>query len=216
MSSSPLSSILSRWLGAAEGLGTRLMRAGTPLRLDDGRAVRVRPIGGEDRDATQAFITALSPAARYARFHFGLQALPEPLLQAMTRPDPAREWAYVAEDPFQRDARGRPVIVADARCVVAAGGGEAEFAVVVADAWQGAGLGRRLVERLVADARGRGLSALAGDILRGNRPMLRMMRRAGARFERDPSDARVTRVRIEIGPQSRACTPREQPCFDPA
>ncbi|GAA3443080.1 hypothetical protein Pve01_33860 [Planomonospora venezuelensis] len=52
-----------------------------------------------------------------------------------------------------------------------------EIAVVVADDWQGRGLGSRLVRRLVRRATAGGAQALRMDVLGGNRKVLSMIRR---------------------------------------
>ena len=55
----------------------------------------------------------------------------------------------------------------------------AEFALTVADAWQGKGLGRTLLERLCTAARAAGYEALYGQILGDNREMLDLAARLG-------------------------------------
>src|SRR5262249_40528304 len=50
--------------------------------------------------------------------------------------------------------------------------GEAEFALVVGDAYQRKGLGRHLLGRLIDIARERGVRKLAGLVLRENEQML--------------------------------------------
>jgi len=58
-------------------------------------------------------------------------------------------------------------------------GETAEFALVVADAWQGKGLGRVLLERLCKYARAAGYRALYGHILQANHAMLDLAQRLG-------------------------------------
>jgi acetyltransferase len=50
----------------------------------------------------------------------------------------------------------------------------AEFALTVADAWQGKGLGYALLERLCDAARAAGYQALVGEILEANQQMLEL------------------------------------------
>src|SRR5258708_13491933 len=49
-----------------------------------------------------------------------------------------------------------------------------EFAITVADAWQGCGIGRKLLAMLVDSARGHGLRQIIGDVLATNTPMLHL------------------------------------------
>jgi acetyltransferase len=75
-----------------------------------------------------------------------------------------------------------------------------EYAIVVADEWQGRGLGRLMMERLVAVARSRGLKEMVGWVLPENRAMLRMMASLGFDCKADPEDRHLRRVTLSIGP----------------
>ena len=50
-----------------------------------------------------------------------------------------------------------------------------EIGVVVADAWQGQGVGSALVRALIGRARARGVTSLSMDVLPGNRDVLAMI-----------------------------------------
>ena len=75
--------------------------------------------------------------------------------------------------------------------------GNAEFALVVADAWQGRGIGSRLLGKLVAVARRRGLKQIYGDILRMNRPMLQLVGKLGFTLGRH-EDPTLTRASLDL------------------
>jgi acetyltransferase len=169
------------------------------LHLADGREVVVRPVLAFDAAAEQDFVRALSPASRLRRFHFGLKELPPSLARAMTEVDHDDHVAIVAE---AFDADEAPTIVADARYVRGPRDHrchEAEFAIAVADDWQGVGLGRALMERLARHAARRGVKRLVGDVLPGNRAMFGVAAALGGRFEASPNGPGVTRVRFDIG-----------------
>ncbi len=53
----------------------------------------------------------------------------------------------------------------------------ADVGVVVADAWQGLGVGSALMSALTASARARGVTSLIMDVLPGNRRMLALIAR---------------------------------------
>ena len=173
----------------------RLIAAGDErLMLGDGRCVRVRPVRAGDAEGEQAFVVALSPQSRRSRFHGALKQLPEPVLRAMTAVDFQQHVAIVAEAGC---SDGAARLVADARYVLAEEGqGGAEFAVAVADDWQGLGLGSALLQRLAQHARARGLGRLHGRVLVDNSPMLGLMRRLGARLRNDPFDASIVQVSV--------------------
>jgi GNAT superfamily N-acetyltransferase len=162
-----------------------------PLQLRAGEHLVVRPVRPQDADAAQVFVRSLSTASRVLRFHVGIRELAPDMLRAMTEVDPRRHVALVVQ---HGDA-----IVADARYVLDEGSdATAEFAIAVADEWQGRGLGRHLLARLANHARQRGLVRLYGDVLHDNRRMIALVREAGGRFVSVAGDARVTRAVIDL------------------
>lgn len=170
---------------------------GTPgevQRLADGRSVQVRPVRPDDAAAEQSFVMALSPASRRRRFHGAMKQLPSSVLLAMTAIDFRHHVALVAEACC---ADGAARLVADAR-YVRDDAGEAEFAVAVADDWQGQGLGRTLLQRLGRHARLGGIGTLRGSVLADNVPMLALMRSLGAHLRDDPTDASIVLATFEL------------------
>jgi acetyltransferase len=164
---------------------------GAAAELADGRIVHITSVMPDDYAAERAFFSALSLTSRYRRFHFGLRELSPEQARAMTALDPRHEVAFVARAVA---ANGESVIVADARYVRRADTADAEFAIAVADEWQGAGLGRELLERLAAHARAHGVTHLFGDVLWGNNPMIALVRKLGGRVGRAGGDATVVRA----------------------
>jgi acetyltransferase len=73
----------------------------------------------------------------------------------------------------------------------------AEFALVVADSWQGRGIGRRLLAKLIEAARCRGVKRLRGEILATNRPMLGLASKLGFTLERR-EDPTITRALLDL------------------
>ena len=74
---------------------------------------------------------------------------------------------------------------------------DAEFAIVIADAWQGRGIGRRLLAKLIEAARRRGVKRLYGEILAINRPMLELARKLGFDLGRH-DDPTITRALLDL------------------
>ena len=74
---------------------------------------------------------------------------------------------------------GDPEPVAIAR-LVRLGGGSAELAFEVADAYQGRGIGSALAQLLVADARAAGICELTALVRSDNRAALALLRRCSA------------------------------------
>src|ERR1700682_6469010 len=80
------------------------------------------------------------------------------------------------------------------RYVVDAVKSSAEVALVLADAWQGQGLGRRLLETLLEHAESAGIREAAGVVLATNVAMLRLVRSMGFGVEPEPGDAMGRRI----------------------
>jgi acetyltransferase len=164
------------------------------MTLETGETVRVRPIRPEDAAMEIAFVDSLSPDSRRLRFQSALRSLTPMMLARFTQIDYDREMALVAIDP--RGGAEREVAVC--RYVRLPDGETCEFAVVVADAWQGKGLGSRLMKRLAQIARDRGMKSLVGFVLADNDGMLAMCRRLGMRIEAD-ADGTTRRAVLDLG-----------------
>ena len=179
-----MNSLLAPFLAPAR----RPFTEGDLIELSDGRRVGLAPVDPQDAPAERAFVNALSLNSRYRRFHFGLRELSPEQSRAMTEIDQQHQVAFVARPDTEA------AIVADARYVLRADSADAEFAIAVADAWQGVGLGRELLQRLAAHARAHGVRHLFGDVLWGNGPMLGLARSLGAQLRRNPGDSTVVRA----------------------
>lgn len=164
------------------------------LPLPDGARVLVRPIRPEDADMEQAFVRGLSDASRHFRFMNTLHELTPAMLVRFTQIDYDREMALVAV----HEKSGREEEVGVARYVTNPDGETCEFAIVVADAWQGKGLGRRMLALLIDVAKKRGLKFMIGDVLAANRGMLTLCRALGFAVSDNADDATARRVMLPL------------------
>ena len=154
-------------------------------------SVRIRSVCPTDAPLLDALIRGLSLGSRQRRFHVGIQAVGAVWLERMTHPDPTREHALVAVATLD----GREVCVAEARSVVSDDVAEGrEFALVVADGWQGRGIGKTLLLSLGCHAARHGVERLVGDVLRDNLAMIGLARGLGYALRRHPADPRLVRV----------------------
>ena len=160
------------------------------VRLRDGAEVTLRPIRPEDAVREQAFVHALSNEARYFRFHDSLRDLTPRMLAHFTDIDYHDHLALIAVN----EAESPPLQIAVCRYIVDPDGQACEFAIVVADAWQGRGLAMLLMEALMAAARARGVRRMYGDVLASNHKMLALTGRLGFTSRRHPEDPRTWRV----------------------
>ena len=158
--------------------------------LVDGQLITVRPIGRDDAAFEADFVRHLSAESRYKRFMSTITELSPGKLAELTDVDQVRHVALAAVVV----ADGRPAFAGVARYVVDATGRRCEFAIAVADAWQGSGLAGLLMQALIDVARARGLAAMEGDVLRTNRKMLRFARQLGFVPQRDASDRETMHI----------------------
>ncbi len=163
-----------------------------PFRLRDGSAVTVRAIRPEDEPLIVALHARHSPRTIRMRFFALVKTLSRESLRQLCHLDYGRDMALVA---VARTAAGEE-IWGVARYYLFPPKGEAEFALVVGDAHQGQGLGRHLMQRLIAVARERGVRRLYGLVLRENEPMLALVRALG--FRAAPSEGEVVRVELDL------------------
>jgi acetyltransferase len=163
-------------------------------RLPDGRAVLVRAARPADAPAVQTFVRWLSPLARRRRFLGAVSELSPAQLDRLTRVQDPRDLSLVA---LAGGAEGGP-IVAMAQ-YVRDDPASAEFALVVADAWQGQGLGMRLLERLLAHAGEAGVRKMSGFVLADNVPMRALAARFGFDSAQD-GDPELVRVERRLAP----------------
>jgi len=69
---------------------------------------------------------------------------------------------------------------------------------VLADAWQGQGLGRRLLATLLEHAQAAGVREAVGVVLASNKAMLRLARSMGFAVTAEPGDATVVHIRLDL------------------
>jgi acetyltransferase len=154
---------------------------------------RVRQSRPADSQALQAFVRDLSERSRYLRFFRPLPELPPRMLRRLLEADGVTERVLIAV----AGAKDATRVVGLAQYVCEADGG-CEFALVIADDWQGRGLGRRLLKSLIASADGAGIRQIHGDVLRENRAMLGLARALGFSVCASPLDANALRVVREL------------------
>ena len=140
----------------------------------------IRPVGPADLPALGDFFAGLSVQTRYLRFFGPVTPTPD-LLRLLSGRD-ARVHALVAvaggvivghamasdrPDPEGWPGTPGPPGSGPART--------ADIGLVVADAWQGRGVGSALMRALTAQAAARGVTSLTMDVLHANRQVVAMV-----------------------------------------
>jgi acetyltransferase len=176
--------------GQAFGYPAHLMET---LRLRDGALLTVRPICSHDYRLELDFIRALSARSGYQRL-LSPRKLRAEEVQRLVRIDYGRELALIATTVID----GRVQQVGVARYAPEPDGSSCDFAIVIADAWQGRGLGEALLRALVRAAREAGVPALTGLTLALNHAMRQLARRVGFSVHPDPDDASVVQLHLPL------------------
>ena len=159
-----------------------------------GQSVTLRPLRREDHDIEHAFVSGLSPETRYSRLLGGAVRVTKEYIERLTTVDFSRDMALAAALMLD----GREVLIGVARYVLEPGGRACEFALVIADVWQGRGIGTRMMEKLIGVARSRRLERIYGDVLSTNHTMLGFCGQLGFKLSRIADDPTITRVTLAL------------------
>jgi acetyltransferase len=155
----------------------------------DNQPVTIRPIRPEDEPLMIEFHKTLSERSVQLRY-FGALSLEQRTMHERLRRvcfvDYDREIALVAE---QKDREGHSRLLGVGRLIKEHGTGEAEFAVLVGDPWQGKGLGTELLKLLVQIGRKERVRRIVGHIASENTLMKQVSEEVGFTLRRDSNDA---------------------------
>ena len=143
--------------------------------LKDGTPVLIRPIKPEDESLVAHLLDNCSEQTIYFRYFNVIKSWPHEALIRFTQNDYDREIGIVAIGL----PPGPTVMMGVGRLVMTPERDAAEFAVLVADPWQGEGLGPKLIERTIEIAKENGVGTLYGEVLALNRPMLDISKKMG-------------------------------------
>ena len=147
------------------------------IKLKDGRHITIRPIHPDDAPELQEGFRRLSDQSIYLRFLSFKTELTDEEAKQLATVDYTSRMAFVAIDKHNGDEQ--VVGVARYAMIDASHPEIAEAAVVVQDNYQGLGLGKQLLLRLVVYARAKGIQCIRGNLQVGNDRMLLLVKRSG-------------------------------------
>jgi len=162
--------------------------------MPSGRSLVVRPVRHDDGELEEAFVRALSLESRYRRMLSGGTKVTPEWIDSMTHIDYHRHMAFAITTSID----GVEQFVGVGRYVADAATLSADVALVLADAWQGQGLGRRLFATLLEHAQTAGVREAVGVVLATNKAMLRLARSMGFAVTAEPGDAAVVRISRDL------------------
>jgi acetyltransferase len=145
------------------------------------RELLIRPIRPEDGLGLQQFYAGASAQDLRLRFFAARREVPLTELARYSQIDYDREMTFVAvaADGLSPDLLGEVRAVCDPDRV------RAEFAIQVATAWQGRGLGRALLAQMIKHLATQGVESVEGTCMAENRQMIELARSLG--FEVEPT-----------------------------
>jgi acetyltransferase len=153
----------------------------------------VRQVRPEDEAAIAEMLARASPGDIRFRCFAAVKDFPHVLASRLANIDPQRETTLIAAAEDSAALMGVVHIVCER-----VQPDTAEFDIMVRPDHQGHGLGYRLMQEILNEARRRGLSAVEGYVLHENKTMLQMAQELG--FERIATDGEVVRVRADLAP----------------
>ncbi len=174
--------------------------------LANGRQVLLRPIRPEDEPAHYEFLSKVTPEDIRLRFFHHVRRIPHAEMARLTQIDYDREMAIIVTapsptDPATAETLGVVRIVADGTPE------SAEYAILIRSDLKGQGLGRKLMDKIIAYCGARGFKQITGLVLCDNRRMLDMVHSLGFTSRRVPDDD-VMEVTYVFPQSAGAATPQ--------
>ena len=160
--------------------------------LKNGLQVNFRPIKSEDELRFNELFKSLSQESVHFRFFEIIKEMSHDTLSRYCNLDYDREIAVVAE--LQNDGQ----IIGVVRLIVDSDRKKGEFAVMVADAWHGLGLGSKLMDYIIEIAKDLKLEAIYSLVSCENYKMVRLCGRMG--FESKSVDEYTVEMRVNLPP----------------
>jgi GNAT superfamily N-acetyltransferase len=172
--------------------------------LHNGVSVRVRPIQNDDVQRLRTFHLGLSPETRFLRFAHLLGEFPDELISRLSCVDRDERMAFVATDaarepdkPAEPDEPIYEQIIGVAR-YDRVRQQVAEIAAVVADRWQGYGLGLILMYHLAMYARQHGYTTFISTMSRWNDRAIRALMHCGLPYSLKQLDEETLSAAVDL------------------
>jgi acetyltransferase len=147
--------------------------------LRDGRSVLLRPIKPEDEPLWLEMFQNFSEESIRYRFFQIIRDTPHEVRVRYCNIDYDREIAIVAE----LTEGGRRKILGVVRLIIEPNEKTGEIAFIVADPWQGLGLGTKMVDYMIEICKDRGLERIYGIMLPDNHRAIKLMKKMGFQVE---------------------------------
>ncbi|MEI8168590.1 MAG: bifunctional acetate--CoA ligase family protein/GNAT family N-acetyltransferase [Rhodoferax sp.] len=155
-----------------------------------GREVLLRPIRPEDEALHMAFLQQLDPEDVRMRVFYSKRTMERSELARLVQIDYNREMAFVA---LANDPDVQPRTLGVVRAITDPDNQDAEFGVIVRSELKGSGLGRLLMQKMIAYLKTQGTQRMVATVLDYNERMLKLAKELGFKEDiarRDGDDTR--------------------------
>lgn len=159
----------------------------TLWQLRDGRTVLLRPIKPEDEPLWLEMFQNFSDESVHNRFFYMIKDTPHVVRARYCNIDYTKEIAIVAE--MNEDHRR---ILGVVRLTINSDEKSGEIAFIVADPWQGLGLGSKMVDYMIDICKDRGLETVYALTLADNHRAIRLLKNNGFTIQYSNNDVKAT------------------------
>ncbi|MFX0134010.1 MAG: GNAT family N-acetyltransferase [Candidatus Hodarchaeota archaeon] len=154
------------------------------IKLRDGTRILFRPIKPSDADIWVELYNSLSSNTKYLRFFTNMPTPNQKMIDKYTKIDYINNFAIIAI----YNENGKDKMVGVVRYGLdPPDSNSAELAVVVADKWQGRGLGTQMLIYMLRVMQKRGVKKVKGDVFLRNDKMMQLMGESGFNFIKEDS-----------------------------
>jgi acetyltransferase len=158
------------------------------LKLRDGRTVLLRLIKPEDEPLWLEMFQNFSEESVRYRFFYMIKDTPHKVRARYCDIDYTKEIGIVAE----LEEEGRRKIVGVVRLEIESERKTGEMAFIVADPWQGLGLGSQMIDHMIEICKYRGLETVYALTLPNNHKAIRLLKKRGFTIKYGADEAKAT------------------------
>lgn len=162
--------------------------------MSDGTKTLIRPIKPEDEPMERELFKRISKQTEYFRFFGKLGTVTHEMLIRYTQIDYDREIALIAKV----NENGEDAMAGVVRLVADANNDAAEFAILVADDYQGKGLGNKFMNLIMEIAEQRKIRKVYATVLNANTVMLHMFRKRGFTIKDEDGQSRYAEKILNV------------------
>lgn len=163
-------------------------------KMENGLDVLFRPIKPEDEPLEREMFKTISKQTEYFRFFGYIGKVTHEMLIRYTQIDYDREIALIAEV----EENGEKKMAGVVRLVIDYDNSAAEFAILVADPYQGQRLGTKFMDLIMEIARKRKIRKVYASVLNANHVMLHMFRKRGFTITKKEKDSSYAEKILDV------------------